>query len=93
MKKGLIDILRYYSTGIGVIYIIYVIFGDSGVDELSPYHYTIITMYFWCLFWMLSSIRSYFIKNKKNSYQKTVIIGNFIIIFGFTLWMYLLISK
>lgn len=93
MKKGLIDLLRYYSTGIGLIYIIYVVFGSSTASSLAAYHYGIIIMYFVTIIWLTVTINSFLIKRKRTAYLKTVISINFIIVFGFTLWMYLLISK
>ena len=93
MKKGLIDLLRYYSTGIGLIYLIYVILGKGKPNTLSPYHYTIIIMYFISIIWLTVTINSFLIKRKRTSYLKTVIAINSAIIVGFTLWMYLLISN
>jgi hypothetical protein len=93
MKKGLIDLLRYYSTGIGLIYLIYVILGKGKPNALAPYHYGIIIMYFTSVIWLTVTVNSFLVKRKRNSYLKTVIPINFVIIFGFTLWMYLLISN
>jgi len=92
MKKGLIDIVRYYSTGAGLIYLISLI-GNSDTDSLALYHYAIILMYFLSVYWLLITMRNYFIRNKKTNYRKTVILGNAIIIGAFTFWMYLLVSK
>ena len=92
MKKGLIDLLRYYSTGIGLIYIIYVIFGHSYVHAPAPYHFAIIVMYFITVTWLIITINSFFLKNRKTIYNKIVLLINAIILFNFTLWMYL-ISK
>lgn len=93
MKKGLIDLLRYYSTGIGLIYLIYVIFGHSYIHAPAPYHFTIIIMYFTTLIWLIVTMNSFFIKKRKNDYLKTVIAINSAVIVGFTLWMYLLTSN
>jgi hypothetical protein len=90
MKKGIIDCVRFYSTGIGLIYLIYVIFGQSKNQALAPFHVAIIILYFCSIFWMLSSIYGYFTKNLKTSHQKTLILLNFFVIFSFTLWMYTL---
>lgn len=87
MKKGFIDIIKYYSTGIGLIYIIYVVFGDSETDAMAPYHYAIIGMYFCCVFWLFSSFRNYFLKGKKTAYQKVVLFLNLTIIVWFTFWV------
>jgi hypothetical protein len=93
MKKGLIDLARYYSTGIGLIYLIYVILGKGKPNALAPYHYAIIIMYFISVIWLTVTINSFLIKRKRTSYLKTVIAINAAIIVGFTLWMYLLISN
>ena len=93
MKKGLIDLLRYYSTGIGLIYLIYVILGKGKPNTLAPYHYGIIIMYFISIIWLTVTINSFLIKRKRTSYLKTVIVTNAAIIIGFTLWMYLLMSN
>jgi hypothetical protein len=87
MKKGIIEIFRYYSSGIGLIYIIYLLFGHSNVQTFSPYHYAIILMYFSCIIWLLYTVLNFFLKNKKTTYHKTLIFLNLSIVFYFTLWV------
>ena len=90
MKKGLIDIVRFYATGIGLIYLIYVIFGNSTTNVFSAYHYGIIILYFSSFIWLIISLNKYFFKQKKSAYNKVTLLVNAIILFNFTLWMYII---
>ena len=92
MKKGLIDIARFYSTGIGLIYLIYVVFGNSTNSAFSVYHYGIVVLYFSSFIWLIISFNRYFLKQHKSAYNKITLLINAIILFNFTLWMYI-ISK
>jgi len=87
MKKGIIDIIRFYATGIGLTYLIYMIFGHSNIHDFSPYHYAILIMYFSCIIWLFYNVYNYFSKNKKTAYNKTLIFLNLSIIFYFTFWV------
>jgi len=87
MKKGIIDIIRYYATGIGLIYIIYMLFGHSNTQRFSPYHYGILLMYFSCIVWLFYNVYNYISKNKKTAYYKTLIFLNLSFIFYFTFWV------
>lgn len=92
MKKGLIDIARFYSTGIGLIYLIYVVFGNSTNSAFSVYHYGIVILYFSSFIWLLISFKKFFLKQQKTNYNKIALLINAFILFNFTLWMYV-ISK
>ncbi len=92
MKKGLIDFFRFYSTGIGIIYLIYVIFGHQYKHAFAAYHYGILILYFSAVIWLIASLKT-FLTKRKTSYLKTVIFLNTLVLTSFTLWMYLLISK
>ena len=93
MKKGFIEIFRYYSSGIGLIYIVYLLFGHSDNNTLSPYHYAILLFYFGNIIWLFSALNTYFLKGKKTTQLRTKMLLVFSTLFCFTLWMYFLTQK